>query len=192
MSGSASGLGKPARHQPSTAPQADSTPRLHQQLVGLPWRDIPAVDLTQDAGHGRRESRTLKLAALRNAVTGGILFPHAQLAVQIVRRRRPATSRRWRSETVYAVTDLSWQQIRADQLAEAIREHWHVENRLHWIRDVTFAEDLSQIRVGHGPANMATLRNLALSRHRIAGATNIAAASRYVGRHPNRVLPLLT
>jgi predicted transposase YbfD/YdcC len=167
-------------------------PRLHQQLAGLPWRDIPAVDLTQDAGHGRRESRTLKLAAVRNAVTGGIVFPHAQLAVQIVRRRRPAISRRWHSETVYAVTDLSWQQIRADQLAEAIREHWHVENRLHWIRDVTFAEDLSQIRSGHGPANMATLRNLALSRHRIAGATNIAAASRHVGRHPNRVLPLLT
>jgi predicted transposase YbfD/YdcC len=167
-------------------------PRLHQQLAGLPWRDIPAVDLTQDAGHGRRESRTLKLAVVRNAVTGGILFPHAQLAVQIVRRRRPATSRRWHSVTVYAVTDLSWQQIRADQLAEAIREHWHVENRLHWIRDVTFAEDLSQIRSGHGPANMATLRNLALSRHRIAGATNIAAASRHVGRHPNRVLPLLT
>jgi predicted transposase YbfD/YdcC len=167
-------------------------PRLHQQLAGLPWRDIPAVDPPQDAGHGRRESRTLKLAAVHNAVTGGIVFPHAQLAVQIVRRRRPATSRRWHSETVYAVTDLSWQQIRADQLAEAIRQHWHVENRLHWIRDVTFAEDLSQIRSGHGPANMATLRNLALSRHRIAGATNIAAASRHVGRHPNRVLSLLT
>jgi predicted transposase YbfD/YdcC len=167
-------------------------PRLHQQLAGLPWADIPAVDLTQDAGHGRRESRILKLAALGEAVTGGILFPYAQLAVQIVRRRRPATSKRWHSETVYAVTDLSWQQIRADQLAEAIREHWHVENRLHWIRDVTFAEDLSQIRAGHGPANMATLRNLALSRHRIAGATNIAAASRHAGRHPNRVLPLLT
>jgi predicted transposase YbfD/YdcC len=167
-------------------------PRLHQQLAGLPWRDIPTVDLTRDAGHGRRESRTLKLAAVRNAVTGGIVFPHAQLAIQIVRRRRPAASRRQHSETVYAVTDLSWQQIRADQLAQAIRAHWHVENRLHWIRDVTFAEDMSQIRTGHGPANMATLRNLALSRHRIAGATNIAAASRHVGRHPNRVLPLLT
>jgi predicted transposase YbfD/YdcC len=167
-------------------------PKLHQQLAGLPWRDIPAVALTQDAGHGRRESRTLKLTAVRNAVTSGILFPYAQLAVQIVRRRRPAGSRRWHTETVYAVTDLSWQQIRADQLAEAIRQHWHVENRLHWIRDVTFAEDLSQIRTGHGPANMATLRNLALSRHRIAGATNIAAACRHVGRHPNRVLPLLT
>ena len=57
--------------------------------------------------------------------------------VQILRHRRPAASRRWHSETVYAVTDLSWQQIRADQLADAFREHWHVENRPHWIRDVT-------------------------------------------------------
>lgn len=167
-------------------------PKLHQQLAGLPWCDIPAVDSCHDSGHGRRETRTLKLAAVRNAVTGGILFPHAQLAIQIARRRRPAGSRRCHTETVYAVTDLGWQQIRADQLADAIRQHWHVENKLHWIRDVTFAEDLSQIRTEHGPANMAALRNLALSRHRIAGATNIAAACRHVGRHPNRVLPLLT
>jgi hypothetical protein len=54
------------------------------------------------------------------------------------------------------------------------------------------AEDLSQIRTGHDPANMAALRNFALSRHRITGADNVAAACRHVGRHPNRVLPLLT
>jgi predicted transposase YbfD/YdcC len=167
-------------------------PKLHQQLAGLPWPDIPAVDLTHDAAHGRREIRTLKLAAVSNPMTGGLPFPHAELAIQIVRRRRPTGSRRWHTETVYAVTDLSWRQIRADQLAEAIRDHWHVENKLHWIRDVTFAEDLSQIRTAHGPANMAALRNLAVSRHRIAGATNIAAACRHVARHPSRVLPLLT
>jgi predicted transposase YbfD/YdcC len=166
-------------------------PKLHQQLAGLPWPDIPAVHLTHDAAHGRRETRTLKLAAVSNPVTGGLPFPHAELAIQIVRRRRSGGRGR-HTETVYAVTDLSWPQIRADQLAGAIRDHWHVENKLHWIRDVTFAEDLSQIRTGHGPANMAALRNLALSRHRIAGATNIAAACRHVARHPNRVLPLLT
>ncbi len=82
--------------------------------------------------------------------------------------------------------------IRADQLAEAIRRHWSIENRLHWIRDVIFDEDHSQIRTGTGPAVMATLRNLAISVHRLAGATNIAAACRHIGRHPNRVLPLLT
>jgi hypothetical protein len=70
--------------------------------------------------------------------------------------------------------------------------HWNIENRLHWIRDVVFGEDHCQIRTETGPAVMATLRNLAISVHRLAGATNIAAACRHVGRHPNRVLPLLT
>jgi hypothetical protein len=75
--------------------------------------------------------------------------------VQILRHRRPAASRRWHSETVYAVTDLSWQQIRADQLADAFREHWHVENRPHWIRDVTgtgggIGADIADAATGQG------------------------------------------
>ena len=122
----------------------------------------------------------------------GIGFPQARLAIQITRRRRSLRSRRWRTETVYAVTDLAYADIRADQIAEAIRGHWSIENRLHWIRDVVFAEDHSQIRTGAGPAVMATLRNLAVSLHRLTGASNIAAACRHVSRHPNRVLPLLT
>ena len=55
---------------------------------------------------------------------------------------------------------------------------------------MTFAEDLSQVRTGTGPAVMATLRNLAISVHRLAGAANIAAASRRVSRHPARALRL--
>jgi hypothetical protein len=148
----------------------------------------PAVDVTRDKGHGRVESRTLKLAA----VTAGIGFPHARLAIQLIRRRRTLTNHKWHTETVYAITDLPWNQIRADQIAEAIRGHWGIENRLHWIRDVVCAEDHSQIRTRNAPAVMATLRNLAVSLHRLTGATNIAAACRHVSRHPNRILPLLT
>jgi predicted transposase YbfD/YdcC len=110
--------------------------------------------------------------------------------VQITRRRRSLTGR-WRTETVYAVTDLDHGQIRPDELANIIRGHWGIENRRHWIRDVTFTEDLSQIRTDHGPAVMATMRNLAISVHRRHGTTNIAAATRTIARHPTRVLPLL-
>jgi predicted transposase YbfD/YdcC len=162
-------------------------PGLRHQLATLPWTQIPPVDTTRNKGHGRIESRTLKLAA----VTAGIGFPHARLAIQLT-RRRSTTSGHSHTEIIYAVTDLTWDQIRADQLAEAIRRHWHIENRLHWIRDVDFAEDHSQIRAGTGPAVMATLRNLAISLHRLAGAINIAAACRHVSRHPNRALALLT
>jgi hypothetical protein len=66
----------------------NNRPKLRTQLAGLPWRDIPALDLSQDKRHGRMESRTLKLTALGS----GIIFPHAQLAAQIVRRQRPNTS----------------------------------------------------------------------------------------------------
>lgn len=162
-------------------------PSLHRQLAALPWALIPVVDLTHDKGHGRIESRTLKLAA----VPTGLAFPHAYLAIQLTRRRRSLTSRKWHTETVYAITDMTWSEIRADRITEAIRGHWSIENRLHWIRDVVFTEDHSQIRTGTGPAVMATLRNLAISLHRLTGAANIAAACRHVSRHPNRVLPLL-
>jgi predicted transposase YbfD/YdcC len=163
-------------------------PSLHRQLAALPWAQIPTVDLTHDKGHGRIESRSMKLAAM----PAGIGFPHAHLAIQLTRRRRSPTSRKWRTETVYAITDMTWSEIRADRIAEAIRGHWSIENRLHWVRDVVFAEDHSQIRAGTGPAVMATLRNLAVSLHRLTGATNIAATCRHVSRYPNRVLPLLT
>jgi predicted transposase YbfD/YdcC len=146
------------------------------------------ADRTHHKGHGRLESRTVKLLDLGT----GIGFPHARLAIQVTRRRRSLTGTTRRTETVYAVTDMTWEDIRADQIADAIRGHWAIENRLHWIRDVIFAEDHSQIRTGNGPAVMATLRNLAISIHRLNGATNIAAACRDLSRHPNRVLPLVT
>lgn len=162
-------------------------PRLHTQLIGLPWSQIPVVHESRDRGHGRVEHRRLRLTA----VGEGIGFPHAQLAIQLHRRRRPIGSTTWTSETIYAVTDLNWRQARPTVIADAVRGHWRIES-LHWIRDVSFGEDLSQIRTGHGPANMATLRNFAVSRHRLAGASNIAQACRHTARHPNRALDLLT
>ena len=162
-------------------------PRLHAQLVGLPWPQIPVAAQQHDRGHGRVETRRIKITS----VGVGIGFPHARLAVQIIRRRRPIGSTAWSSETVYAITSLPWRQARPDLIADALRGHWRIE-ALHWIRDVTFGEDLSQIRTGNGPAAMATLRNFAVSRHRVAGGHNIAHACRHTARHPNRALALLT
>jgi predicted transposase YbfD/YdcC len=65
------------------------------------------------------------------------------------------------------------------------------DNALHWVRDVTFAEDLSQIRTGSSPQVMAAIRNLVISLHRLAGATNIAKALRHHGRNALRPLQLL-
>ena len=152
-------------------------PRLRRQLAQLPWRQVETGHRSAETAHGRREIRTLKVVT----IAAGIEFPHAAQAIQITRKTRPVSARtgkrgKWRTETVYAITDLGPHQARPDELATWIRGHWQIENALHWVRDVTLAEDLSTVRTGAAPQVMATLRNLVISLHRLAGATNIAAA----------------
>jgi hypothetical protein len=62
---------------------------------------------------------------------------------------------------------------------------------LHWVRDVTYDEDRSQVRTGNGPRVMASLRNLAITAARLSGVTNIAASTRYQARRPERPLQLI-
>lgn len=59
--------------------------------------------------------------------------------------------------------------ISAESPAHAVRCHWHVENRLHWVLDVVFHEDLSRMRTAHGPQNMAIIRHMALNKLQHAG-----------------------
>jgi predicted transposase YbfD/YdcC len=161
-------------------------PTLRAQLAGLPWRQIPVMDRTRDHGHGRVEVRTLKVAAV-----AGLCFPHAAQAIQVSRRVRALGSRRWRTVTVYAVTSLALGTASPAQLAGWLRGHWRIENRLHWVRDVTFGEDASTARSGSLPRVMASLRNLAVGALRLAGHPNLAAALRYTGRDPTRPLAIL-
>jgi predicted transposase YbfD/YdcC len=163
-------------------------PYLHKQLAGLPWRQVPDATRNTDRGHGRREIRTLKILT----VSSGIDFPNAAQALQIRRRRRRLDEpKRFTTETVYAITDLRVHQAKQAQLAAWIRGHWSIENSIHWVRDVTYDEDRSQIRTGTGPQVMAALRNAAIGALRTAGITNIAAANRHHARDSNRPLALL-
>ena len=77
------------------------------------------------------------------------------------------------------------------QLATIIRGHWGIEDRLHWVRDLDFDEDRSQIRTASGPQIMASLRNLAITILRLTGATCIAAALRYHARRSSRPLRMI-
>jgi hypothetical protein len=71
------------------------------------------------------------------------------------------------------------------------RGHWSIENRLHYVRDVTFDEDRSTVRKGNGAQVMASLRNLAISILRMAGARYIAPALRACARLGLAVLRLI-
>ena len=163
-------------------------PTLHHQLACLPWRAVPDATRTDDRGHGRREIRSLKVLT----ISIGIDFPHAVQALQIRRRRRRFDQpKRFTTETVYAITNLHTHQARPAQLAAWIRGHWSIENKIHWVRDVTYDEDRSQIRTGTGPQVMAALRNAAIGALRTAGITNIAAGTRHHARDSIRPLALL-
>lgn len=97
-----------------------------------------------------------------------------------------------RGEVVHGVTSRPGTDAAAGAaLLRLARGHWTIENRVHWVRDVTFDEDRSQVRKGNGPRVMATLRNLAMSIVRLAGARYVAKALRWCARDHRRVLRLV-
>jgi predicted transposase YbfD/YdcC len=177
-----------ARHAHLLVQVKGNQPTLFKQLKRLPWAQIPAADRTRGRGHGRRETRTIKAVTVHTP--GGIGFPHALQAIRITRTRIVAgrTSR----ETAYLTVSLPAGHATARDLQTWIRQHWHIENRLHHVRDVTFREDLHQARTGNGPAVIATLRNTAIGWHRANGATNIARATRQANRRSHDLITAVT
>jgi predicted transposase YbfD/YdcC len=163
----------------------DNQAVLRRQLERLPWADIPVLDVTRERAHGRSEIRRLQVATV-----AGLGFPHATQALRITRRVRRLRGRRWRTVTVYGLTNLTHLQASPARLADWVRGHWGIE-ALHHIRDVTLAEDASQVRTGNAPRVMASLRNLVVGILLLHGQANIAAALRRNARDATRPLALL-
>src|SRR3954470_16069206 len=157
---------------------------LHTRLKALPWTDVPEAARVRSVGHGRVETRTIRVIDLAGSSDGhGEFFPDAAQALKIVRRRRDRRGR-WSVQTVYAITSLDARAADPALLATWVRGHWGIEVGLHWVRDTAFDEDHSQIRTDHGPTNLAALRTLAINALRLACHTNIAAGLRQHARTP--------
>jgi predicted transposase YbfD/YdcC len=127
------------------------------------------------------EIGTLKAVSVR-----GFSFPHTAQVLQVTRKVRDLRGRRWRTTIVYAVTSLTHEAASPARLADLLRGHWSLENGLHHVRDVTFAEDASQVHTGTAPQVMACLRNVAVGILRLRGDGNIAAALRHNARDATR------
>ena len=121
----------------------------------------------------------------------GFGLPHTKQVLQDTRTTRTLHARRWQTTTAYAVTSLAHAEASPARIADLIRGHWSIENGPHYVRDVTFAEDASQVRTGAGPHVMATLRNLVIGMLSWAGPVNLAAALRHHARDPARPLATL-
>lgn len=119
-----------------------NNPTLYERLKELPWKDVPATS-SVTTGRGRRTRRTIKVAL----VPAWISFAGA---AQIAQVRRTVTKKGKKTvEVVYLIT--SDKMVDPATLAAWNRGHWEIENKLHWVRDVTYQEDKSLVRTGNAP-----------------------------------------
>lgn len=138
-------------------------------------------------GHGRIVRRFTRVAPAPE----GLDFPHAAQVVVVEREVADLADRMTSTETAFYVTSLSASKAGPERAAGLVRGHWGIENGLHYVRDVTWDEDRSQVRTAAAPRALATLRNLAIGALRHAGETNVASGLRWVARDPYRALALL-
>ncbi len=143
-------------------------PTLRGEIEAF-FAEVPPADLEQtqndvDKGHGRIEQRHLTLAREVDWLEGQRRFP-GELRLPDVAAILKVDSKselkdRCRMETRYYITSAK---LGAEAIATAIRDHWGIENRLHWTLDVVFNDDLSRVRKGHGAKNMAVIRHFAIN-----------------------------
>ncbi|MCA1725925.1 MAG: ISAs1 family transposase [Thermomicrobia bacterium] len=158
-------------------------PTLHDDLTSLfADPDAACAQAEETRLHGGRIERRVLRASTE--LTGHTDWPGMAQALCVERRVTHKATGETHTERAYAVTSLAPAIATPAQLLVLWREHWHIENKLHWIRDVTFDEDRSTVRAGNIPQVMAALRGTAISVARLHGATNIAAACRRYAAQP--------
>lgn len=179
-------------------------PWVAKELAASGGSMVGVVEVEPKVRHGRREARQLWVLRDPNlnryagsAGEWGAPWPSLEQVCRMERRRTP-----WRRgqptgdtkvEVSYYITSAPPARAEAGQLLRVARGHWGIENKVHWIRDVTWDEDRSQVRKGAAPEVLAACRNLAQSLLRRQGCNNVASALRtYAGRPAAAVRLVLT
>ena len=139
-----------------------------------------------DKGHGRLEVRTLR--------TTSILTRHEEWkgmaqGFEIIRERTIKGVRT--VEVELGVTSLSEDEATAADLLKLLRDHWKIENKLHYVRDVTFREDACRVRSGTAPQVLAALRNAIIHLLADSGADNHREAIEFLQIHPEKARELI-
>jgi predicted transposase YbfD/YdcC len=177
----------------------ENQPQLHRDIATLfasrtdttlSAASLPAWDMreagSEERGHGRQEQRRLTASTELNDYLD---WPGV---AQVLVIERVWWERGARHAAVrYAITSLPPAVADAARLLVLVRDHWQIENGLHYVKDVTLGEDRSLIHKGNGPSIMAILRDTVVSVLHRAGWRTIAARLRYYSGHPKEVLALL-
>jgi predicted transposase YbfD/YdcC len=174
----------------------DNQPTLHAEIESY-FATAPAAEVekfeTIDKGHGRFEVRTYSVShqvdwyATERSYPGAPRFPQlttiAMVESRIERGGKIESERR---------SYISSRALSAAAFGVAARDHWAIENKLHWVLDTTFGEDLSRLRTGHGAKNMAVVRHFALNLVRqVADKRSIKRRRKRAAFDPQYLLEIL-
>lgn len=133
-----------------------------------------------DKGHGRQVRRTVSVLPPPEVIDA-----QWEGVRQIVRIERAGRrSGKLFRETMFYISSLA---LDAVGFAERIRAHWHIENRLHWVKDVVLKEDSAPLCDGHAPINFAVIRTMAINLLRSQGFDSITQGIRQVAHDINRI-----
>ncbi len=143
---------------------------------------------TVDYARGRREERVLRTSTEMTLYLND-RWPALTQVGQLTRTVR--TKESTTQEVVYLIASLTPTAAPPARLLALVRAYWSIENKRHYVRDVTFGEDRSRLRTGDAPQILAALRNLVITLLHRVGHTAIAAARRHFAAHPAEALALL-
>ncbi len=176
------------------ANQAGLLGEIEQLFEPMAWGagfSPPPLQIEQhvqyDQGHGRVEKRTISIS---NELAGYSYWPHLAQVFKLEREWLELSSDEVKREVRYGITSLPREVAGPQRLMQIARQEWGIENSLHWVRDVTFREDESQLRRGKAPQVLAILNNVVIGTFRLGlgGKSNVAKARREWGYAFSRAL----
>ncbi len=164
-------------------------------LADLRAMDFSACPVFETVGkeHGRIERRRYQAKDLSDPQWDGYAALHGRRqAIRIERERHVIRTGKTSSEVTYALTSLPPERAGTERLAALVRNHWHIENRLHYVRDFTYDEDRCRAYVRHLPRNLACLTGTAISIIRCQSRfRHVPEANRHFAARPQEALDLL-
>ena len=140
-----------------------------------------------EKGHARLETRQIETLS---KLPEGVNFPGAKQICRLTRQR--TIDDKTSIEIVLALTSLTRLRANAKALLKLSRQHWSIENRVHYVRDVAFGEDACTVSSGHAPQLLAALRNASLFLLRAAKWKSIARATRRLTAKPAEAIRIVT
>lgn len=155
--------------------------------MGCPPKDFRSATII-NKGHGRLEVRTLTTSSQLNDFLD---WPFLQQVFKLERFITISKTGKIRHEVVYGVTSLSAEQASSSQLLQMLRSYWHIENSLHYPRDVTLREDQTRFKKHSAAHNMAIINNLILGLLAPSDFSFVPSARRFFAAHPDQALALL-